>query len=438
MARRRRARSFGIFAPLLVALPHTAYADGSNVSFSIAAHQETAFRYSDGEISLARFTALPKAVVDLGGGWRLDAAFRFEAGPDETGLGELDGYSRISRPLLATPDARIEIDRATLRWRGAGTTFTLGKQSVAWGALDGVQITDRASPTRLRDFIFFDNRPDRLSRWGARLQTNIAGFDVDLFAQTDPTVSQLARPRDAFGLKAPRFTLGAPTPTSTLPPITPRDRYIADGTYGARVQKRLGRVEAALMYLSGPDPEPIFIAAPTEIGGLAFDHPRRQMIGATIAVASGQFVWRLEGASFPDQTFNLADPSTPAGFSADRRQRLLAGAGFDWRAPHGLFVNTQIAVDHVPDADGLFRPASDVVMTGRVQKALGHDKFRLQTEIILSALDGDGVARPSIEWRQTDNLSFSVGSDIIFGSANGLIGQFSDQSRFWSRLSYAL
>ncbi len=363
---------------------------------------------------------------------------RLELAKDETGLGTVDTFSDLSRPLVRSSTTRIEIDTATLTWRKSSTFLTLGKQTVPWGKLDGLQVTDRFDAARRRDYVFTDLRPDRISRWGARLETGIGDWRADIALALDPTVNQLAQPGDRFSPTAPRQRAGLPDGTP-LPPITVSDRddIIGDATFGLRMTRRFDGGDVSLLALSGPDTDPVFAQGGTAMAPeIRLDYPRRELYGLTASRSAGSLVWRAEAALIPDQAINIeAGPM----LAVDERTRWLGGVGLDWDAPGGLFVNAQIGFDHIEDGpEPLPRPDTDTIATLRAQKGLRNDTLYLKGEFIGSLSDGDGVIRPALEWRVDDQLTVRAGADIIFGDREGLFGQFDDKSRAWVRMTWKL
>lgn len=393
----------------------------------------------DGEPRLSRLTLSPSYKRRFGSGWSGDVAMRLELANDDTGLGSLNAYSPASEPLLRSRRARLEFDRALLRWRGERSVLTLGKQVVAWGALDGLQVADRFNPVRLRDFVFLDTRPDRLSRWGARLQRLGERWELDLALALDPTATQLADSGSAFSLRASRFRLGLP-PAAPLQPLPPardgRDDYLGDATVGARLGWREGVLEASVLVLDGPETEPVFAVGPR---GLALDYPRRTLLGATVSASAGPTLWRLEAAHVPEQPFNAAlapAAATPPGLRTVRRARTLLGAGVDWNAPAGWFVNAQLVLDRVGNAGALYRSGRDLIATLRAQRGFAYDTLRVRGELLSSLDDADLVLRPALEWRKSDRTTLTLGADLVHGGRDDLFGQFERESRLWARIQW--
>lgn len=425
---------FIVAALCLLALPVQAEVKLRSAGLETTLHG--ALRYQDGSDGLFRLSVVPKAKLTLGSNWQADIRLRLEGAAGETGLGSLGTFSPASRPFIDDETLQGDVERAVLAYRRRATQITLGKQTVAWGVLDGLRITDRFDAVRLREFIFTDVRPERLARWGVRARAKLGEWQIDAAAHIDPSVNQLALSGDAFDVKAPRLRAGLP-PGAAVPQLVVSDRgnALEDGTFGLRAGRRIGQSDLSVLVLTGPDTEPLFQLA--EIGNaVRLDYAKRTLIGATFQQQAGPVVWRLEGAFIPDQQVNTI---TPTPLSQTQRSRVLLGGAVDWRGSGGLFINAQLGWDHLSGGpEQLVRPRDDVISTLRIQRPFLQETLLARVEVITSLSDGDGVVRPAVDYQVSDQLSISAGSDVIFGTRSGLFGQFRDESRLWVRLTHAL
>lgn len=419
---------------LCFALPAQAAATVQGLSLRLIG--QSAFRFSDGDISMARITALPEIKLRFGKRWRSQLIGRMDISGANTGLGSVETFSPPSKPFVREDHVRLDIERAVLTWRKRYTRITLGKQSVAWGVLDGLQVTDRFDAARRREFVFTDIRPERLGRWGVRARTRIAGISVDAAAAFDPTVSQLALQGNAFDVQAPRFRAGIPVggPDFRLV-VSDRGTLLKNGTYGLRLSKTFGPRTLSVLAIHGPDTDPVFQSGQTA-NSVSLTYNNRTLIGATFEQAAGPFIVRLEGAVIPDQDVNVI---SIAPLSVSQRTRVLGGAGVDWRGSDGLLLNVQLGVDHLSGGpERLVRPRSDIISTVRLQKPFKQETWLARIEAISALTDGDGVVRPALEWQVSDLLRLLAGADVIFGTREGIFGQFRRQSRLWFRAEFAL
>jgi len=401
-------------------------------------------RTDDGERSLSRLTLSSDWDLRWKEDWQIDLGLRLEFADDDTGLGSTRTYASISDPLIDTENARLEIDQASITRQRSDQQIIVGKQVVAWGVLDGLRVTDRFAPVRLRDFVATESRPERLSRWGIRLRQRAVGGWFDLALALDATVNQLPGPGDAFAPVAPRSRGGLPVGAELPPLLVDRRDSIKDATMGLRFSRRIGRADVSALVINGPDTDPLFVPASIaadagntmdSLPAIRLDYPRRTLLGATIETAVGSVVWRAELAHIPDQPVNLL---TNQLADSDRKARTLAGVGLDWRGSGGLFVNAQVGLDHQHFNGELgVRPDSDWIGTLRLQQSLAQDTVSLRFEWLGSVNRDNGVFRPGVHWSISDNLRLATGLDWFYGDKSDLFGQFKEQNRIWMRVKLA-
>ena len=382
-------------------------------------------------LSKLRLTVKPQAKVGLKKGVDLNVAARVELADDETGLGDTSSFSDLSAPFLDEREAKLHLDAFNVVIRKSRTRLILGKQIVAWGALDGIRVTDVVSPADLRESVATEHRPERLPIWAARIQTKIKGTSFDFIFSPDPTTNQVAEHGDLFSRKAPRFIGGFQASDTAGVTIEreSRNSYLKDAVYAVRVGKNIGEIESHLSVVSGPVQDPIFAIEQNQQTGptILLTHPRRTLVGVDFVRPIGSFVARFEAAYLNNHPFNELTPAGPVPIREDRVQ---VGGGFDWSAPGGIFVNAQLFADHVfNEQTALTRPSTDLVSTFRASHTFNNDKIEFRTEWLNSYTDGDGLLRFDLYRTLGERYRIGLGTDIFYGSDDGIFGQFSDRSR---------
>ena len=282
---------------------------------------------------------------------------------------------------------------------------------------------------RRREAVFTAERPERISRWGARARFRVGALRLDAAAALDGSVNQLARAGDAYDIRAARSRGGLP---AGIVPSSVQVDTPGQPTLGLRASRTIGSSDTSLMLIHGPDTEPVFRA---DGSGVRLVYPTRTLLGATWQRATGARVWRLEAAHIPRQPVNLAPAQ---GLVSGREARWLIGSGLDWSLPASLFFNAQLALDHIDAGDaGLARPRNDVVSTLRVQRSFSNDRWRAVLEMINVLSDGSGTLRPALTWQRNDSLAFDLGADLTWGQERDLLGQFEQASRVYLRMRKA-
>ncbi|MEM6709066.1 MAG: hypothetical protein AAF648_09805 [Pseudomonadota bacterium] len=377
-----------------------------------------------------RLTIQPSAVASFSRRWRATLKGRVEVANgagDDYGLGTLATYSPLARPWAPNDRVRMEFDELSLEYRGRRNRVSVGKLIRPWGALDGIRVLDQLDAARNRDFLFLEQRPDRLSRYGIAALHRSNDWELEAVALLDPTVNQLAT---ASSPVAPR-SYRSPGAEEELPlPIEPRDRYGTDATYGLRLRRQLGNGAVTALAQSGPMLDPVLAA--TAEATLRF--PRRRLYGVGAEWSAGALVFRFEANLSPDEA--VSDPTVGRGFS--RTRRWSTGVAVDWNTPGRWFVNLQLGEARyrtLSQAPGV-APDTQTLATLMLRRSFGNDRWllRLETQALLS--EGDGLLRPSIEYQLNDRLSIGTGIDQVYGSEEQPFGQFRQASRAWLRLRW--
>lgn len=423
---------------LNLSLINLAYAS-SNMSTIWSVDYRFSVNLNNSDAEFSRFSMTSQTHFSLSPNWSAKIEARAEVADDDVGLGSLNGYSSLNRPLVDTDNTRLEVDKAFIQWRKRAHSFTVGKQVTPWGVLDGVQITDRFDPVRRRDFVFTDVKPERIARWGARWRNKIGSFKLDTSLALDGTVSQQAEQSALFFTTSTRFTGGVDvTNTPVILSSQNRGNGLAQSTFGVRISHPLGEGDISFLTFRGPDTDPILgLSKKPSINepiAVELSYHRRTLIGATYDVTVGETVLRTEFAYIPDQAINIVS-DTPLQSAVARR--LLAGFGIDWSAPDQWFVNAQLAFDYIDGGElNLLRPVTDSILTLRAQRLFVNGRLLFKAEILGTLNQRDGVLRPEFAYEYTDKLKLRTGIDWLFGDENSQFGQFKDNSRLWFAATY--
>ncbi|MEM0910902.1 MAG: hypothetical protein AAGJ37_07985 [Pseudomonadota bacterium] len=407
--------------------PSTLFARETTFNRSVTISQTLAAGIDNNNSDLIRFSLRPTLDAKMPSGWRAKAVLRLERSDGDTGLGTLDTFDSISKPWDINAHTHLELERATLSWRKRSTRITLGKQTLAWGVLDGLQVTDRFDATRKREAVFIDQRPDRIARWGARAQFKSSNIRWDIGLLLDGTGDQLATIGSTYAVRAARFRAGLDS-GQTLPAISIHPSN--EATFGIRGNYRWGKSDMSLLMIQGPDPEPVYSL---NENGIDVRFEARTLLGLTWQHPHGPRVWRLEVASIHNQPINTQQN----GLTIVDRNRWLAGVGLDWDLPKNTFLNIQIGLDDI-SGEQLFRTNRDVISTIKIQRGVWNNTLKLSTEFIGSLRENDGTVRPAIGWHASDSLYLQAGVDIVWGNMNETFGQFNETDRVWLRAAWEL
>ena len=154
----------------------------------------------------------PRTRIVLEGRVRLDFADKLEPGE-----ADVDTYSSLSRPAVASDLGTAEIRDAYIERRLTNGVLRLGKQQIVWGKLDGLKVLDVLNPQDLREFILEDFGESRIGLWSAYLDMTLAGWRTELAIIPDNTGHAIPVASAWFELTAPRYRYGASPGDPALP-----------------------------------------------------------------------------------------------------------------------------------------------------------------------------------------------------------------------------
>ncbi|MEL7313003.1 MAG: hypothetical protein AAFN07_15915, partial [Pseudomonadota bacterium] len=127
------------------------------------------------------------------------------------------------------------------------------------------------------------------------------------------------------------------------------------------------------------------------------------------------------------------------GLDRSRRDQSRAAIGFDFSGPFDTFINTQYFEDRVGGpAEGLVRPNKDRIATFALRKAIGFDRWELESRFYRSLSDGDSMLTASLRHSFSERTSLSIEALTFRGDRRGFFGQFTDRNMITLRLSHSL
>lgn len=354
----------------------------------------------------------------------------------EPGRQDTDTYSGASRPLVVSRKAVAELRDVYFQAGGPRGRVRLGKQQIAWGALDGLKVLDAMNPQSFREFILDDFGDSRIGLWSAYADVSLGRWRAELAWVPDVTGHEIPGAGAWFELVAPRFRYGAP-PDAPGPPMTttrPGGGLETSGA-GLRLSRLLGGWDVSLVAVSGHDFEPLGRVITSESGPmLERYYERRELIGLSLATSTGPIAFRTELAFRPDREFNLHQGALLTAAPLDQ---YTAGVGVDIDGPLDTFINIQLLVDHVQSAPAsLIRPPTDRLVTVFLRRTFAYQTMVAELRWYGDADNGDGLVRGGLSYAASDEINVKLGFDAFYGDTDGLFGQFADRDRVTLSLEY--
>lgn len=355
---------------------------------------------------------------------RWDGEDRLEPGPPDT-----DTYGRASEPWVIGSSVVAELRDVYFQVGWSRGRVRLGKQQIAWGALDGLKILDAVNPQSFREYILDDFGDSRIGLWSAYVDANLGRWRAELAWIPDTTGHEIPGAGAWFELMAPRFRYGAAPGAAELPTTTTRPGSgLDESSLGVRLSRLVGSWDLSLVAVSGYDFEPLGRVIPSDSGPLLERYyERRELFGLGAATSIGSVALRGEFAFRPDREFNLRQADVLAAASLDQ---YTAGVGVDINGPVDTFINIQFVLDHVQSAPAsLTRPATDRLVTVYLRRTFAYETVVAELRWYGDADKGDGIVRGGLSFVVSDEVTVKLGFDGFHGDADGLFGQFAERDR---------
>lgn len=355
---------------------------------------------------------------------RWDGEDQLEPGRPDTGT-----YSSASEPWVIGTSTVAELRDVYFEVGWSRGQVRIGKQQIAWGALDGLKILDTLNPQSFREFTLNDFGDSRIGLWSAYVDASLGHWRAELAWIPDTTGHDVPGTGAWFELTAPRFRYGAAPGAPSLPTVTTRPGSgPGESSVGLRLSRLLGGWDLGVIAVSGYDFEPLGRVIASSSGPLLERYyERRELLGLSVATSTGSVAFRSELAFRPDRYFNLREGEM---LTAAQLDQYTAGVGLDIQGPFDTFINLQLVLDHVQSAPpGLVRPARDRLVTALVRRTFAYETIVAELRWYGDTGQGDGLVRGALSYAVNDEITVKLGFDAFHGGVDGLFGQFADRDR---------
>lgn len=348
----------------------------------------------------------------------------------------LDTWAAASRPLALGTAGTLAIRDLYVETVGENRVIRIGKQQIAWGRLDGLEVLDILNPRDFREFILEDLDEARIGLWSLYVDQALGDWRAELAVIPDATGHAVPERGSWFELRAPRFRYGSDVdiPPPAVTTVTPGFAPDAAGV-GIRVSRRFGRTGSSFVAYSGMDPEPLGRLLPSSPSPvLERFYRRRHALGFSLERGAGPFVLRTEHVYFPKRYFNTRSGPHLATARADHYRGAVA---LDASGPWELFVNAQFLVDLVRDApEALVRPRRDRILTLFVSRSFDYDRLRAEARWYRSIGDAGWLGEISLAYGFRNGTRIAASLARFRGPPGGLFGQFEGRGRIAIRIEH--
>lgn len=170
------------------------------------------------------------------------------------------------------------------------------------------------------------------------------------------------------------------------------------------------------------------VPVPLVVNRIRSDHVRVRSVGASFATAFGSFAFWGEGIARFGRAFVVDDLSDDDGVV--RSSEIRYALGLDYMGWDHVFIGVQWIQQILPSHRStmeLDKVTSFLSLLVRLE--LRNATVFPQVFAMYGLNERDSWIRPSVEWKATDNLSFTIGADVFTGNRSGLFGQFAARRR---------
>jgi len=309
----------------------------------------------------------------------------------------------------------------------------IGRQKVAWGKADGIDITNVICP---KDYsstrALFDD--EHLAVDSARLSLSKDSFSLD--AYFIPFFTESPLPKDK---------------TEQLSSINKPEKNLKSSEYGLKLSGYFSWLDFSLYGFYGWEDTPFLDYLPkieNEIQTgfeINAEYKKMTMLGCDTAIPVDELVFRAESAFFPKRHFQTKAEKILSGEEISKRHdNLLALAGLDWMPATWTFT-AQYFCDYVflnkdekEYSENLEREETYTHgATLSISKSLFSETLKLSASGVLMLNDLDSVIELSGEYSLSDSIFIEVGGYIFNeGKEVGTYGQYKNLTCAYLKARY--
>lgn len=324
-------------------------------------------------------------------------------------------------------DDQFRLREAYLDYQYGQWDFRIGRQIIAWGKADGVQVTDLICPTDYRDYFCYEfsdtKKPVEAVKTGFRkgnMMTELVWV---------PFFEPISYPSD----DNPWLT-DSEMGTAVKEALQPEKNLKNSEWFGRIAFNQVGFDYALSVFHCWWD-TPVYQGV-VEDGGLVLqgEYYRVTGIGGEFSVPVGDLVLRGETAFLKGRRFERDS------YSGDDLERDVFNAllGMDWYPGNNWTITTQVTDEMILDYDSaIARDEHQWIGTVKITKNLLRETLTLSGSVYSALTEEDYYLKLSTEYALTDALHLTSGLLFFGGDADGNFGTYHDKDAFLVKLKYS-
>lgn len=282
-----------------------------------------------------------------------------------------------------------------IRYRGEDWRLTLGTQTVIWGRLDEIPLSDRVSTADLTRFILDDLEDRRRANPMLRVETFLGSGKLDLAWLIDFRAAELpeqdsvwypVNQREGRILGISRSDIA---PAAVQNAVIVDDEPGGDGGFGARYTRSHSLADFGITFARTRQSIPYFRAAPGGI--LRAEYPRSWAYGADAAIDAAGATWRVE------LVYSSDNPVTRTDLSYTTTPAVSWGAGVEFHPGDGdTRINLQLVGFNLVDAPAVLDREEVYSFNGQIEVPFDRARWRAKLGFYAGLDDKDVYLNPEI------------------------------------------
>ncbi len=307
----------------------------------------------------------------------------------------------------------------------------IGRQKVAWGKADGIDITNVVCPGDMSSIAAMTSDDSKLPVNAIRLSFSGNQFTADAFW-------------------IPFFTPAVlPAEKVAGIPIEKPELAIWNGEYGLKFSGYFSMLDVSFYGFYGWEDTPFvdykMPSPPAIIPSAKYKH--MAMVGLDTAIPIGPTVLRSEAAFFPKRNFQkdaqtiVKENMTGTAETTKELNQLKALIGLDWM-PSGWTLTAQYFCDYVfGNLDNLDRKdAYTHGATLSISKSLLNETMDLSLAGLVNFNAFDSLLKPSLSYSLSDQINLETGAYILLPGPDedGTYGAYKDYSSIYINVKFSI
>lgn len=339
--------------------------------------------------------------------------------------GRVDGFDEDGEDSFTT--IRGDYGDSFIRYRGETTTLTFGTQTVIWGRMDEVPLSDRVSTADLTRGILDDLDDRRRSAPAVRAESYVGGGKLDMVWLYDfrgaelPDQDSIWYPVNTRDGRLPGIDPDDVPPALIQGARVDDDAPSGDGGFGARYTRTHSIADIGVTLARSRQSVPYFRAAGP--GLLEAEYPRSWIVGADTAVNAAGAIWRAE------VVYSSDNPVTRTNLDYTTTPGIQWGAGVEFFPGDGdSRVTLQLIGNNLIDAPSVFDRTQSYNFTGEVEIPFDRERWRLDIDFIVGVDHRETYLNPEVTFLGWEPHEIYLGAHYFDGDDQSLGGFYQDNS----------